>query len=142
MRTTALVVEDDLFSAFALKALLERGKLAVVETHTGEQALDALDRGPDIGIVFMDISMPVMDGYETIAVIRKRPHLADLPIVALTAKNAEGERARCLAAGASEFMSKPLDIPRLWSTLSALLTAPRTSTHPGAPSFEASPECR
>ena len=141
LRTTALVVEDDPFSAFALKALLERGQLAVVEARTGEQALDVIDRGFDIGIVFMDISLPVMDGYETMAVIRKRPHLVDLPIVALTARDPAGERARCLAAGASDFISKPLDIATLWSTLTTWLTTPYSlpGAHRRVRHFEVTP---
>lgn len=114
---TVLVVEDDLFSAFALRSLLERGRLAVVETHNGMQALETLDSGARIEVVFMDITMPVMDGYETMTAIRQRPRLLNLPIVALTAKDVQGERERCLAAGASDLLSKPIDIPTLWAAL-------------------------
>jgi CheY-like chemotaxis protein len=114
---TVLVVEDNPVNVFALKVVLERMKMAVVEAHNGVAALAALEARPDIGIVLMDIMMPVMDGYATMAAIRRLPHLAGLPIIAITAKHARGERERCLAAGASDFMQKPIDVPGLLASM-------------------------
>jgi len=123
---TALVVEDDLASALALKALLERAQLSVVPAADGRTALDALDGdgGQDIGIVVMDIKMPVMDGYETMAAIRERPRFAQLPIIAVSAKDTDGERERCLAAGASDFIAKPIDVGDLLGAISMWLQLP------------------
>jgi CheY-like chemotaxis protein len=122
--STALVVEDDFGSRLALTALLERGKLRVVEADSGESALDALEAQDDVGIVLMDIMMPGMDGYETMAAIRERPALADLPIIAVTAKGGDGERHRCLEAGASDYIPKPVDATELLATINELLAAP------------------
>jgi CheY-like chemotaxis protein len=124
---TALVVEDDVSSALALKALLERGRLSVVAANTGFVALDALDERRDIGIVLMDIGMPVMDGYQTIAAIRGHPRHVALPIIAVTGFGAS-ERARCFAAGASGFVRKPIDTSQLLAAIGMLLGSP----HDGA----------
>jgi CheY-like chemotaxis protein len=124
--TTALVVEDDYASAVALRALLERRNMTVVGAESGAVALATLDGadGDDVRIVLMDIMMPFMNGYEAIAAIRRRPGLAELPIIALTAKDADGERERCLAAGATDFMQKPIDVSALLTAVAALLTTP------------------
>jgi CheY-like chemotaxis protein len=119
---TVLVVEDNLANAFALKVVLERMNMAVVEAHNGVAALAALETRPEIGIVLMDIMMPVMDGYAAMTAIRDRPHLMSLPIIALTANHARGERGRCLAAGASEFMQKPIDVPELLQAIDTWMT--------------------
>jgi CheY-like chemotaxis protein len=121
--TTALVVEDDFVSALALSALLERGELNSVVAQSGYGALDALEERDDIGIVLMDIGMPVMDGYATIAAIRRRPRFVGLPIIAVTGKG-DDERSRCLVAGAAAFVRKPVDPAELLGTISALLTPP------------------
>jgi CheY-like chemotaxis protein len=117
----ALVVDDDYRSALALTALLERVNLPVVAATSAYTALDALAEREDIGIVLMDIMMPVMNGYEAIAAIRRRSRLADLPLIAVTAKDGVGERARCMAAGASDFIAKPIDPPELLSAISRWL---------------------
>lgn len=117
----ALVVDDDYRSALALTALLERVNLPVVAATSAYTALDALAEREDIGIVLMDIVMPVMNGYEAIAAIRRRSRLADIPLIAITAKDEAGERARCMAAGASDFISKPIDPPQLLSAISKYL---------------------
>jgi CheY-like chemotaxis protein len=114
---TVLVVDDDFRNIFALTALLERGQLRVVAAQSGEAALEILDGREDIDFVLMDIMMPVMDGYETIAAIRRRPRFADLPILAVTGKVVGSERERCLAAGASGYIPKPVDIGELLSAL-------------------------
>jgi CheY-like chemotaxis protein len=113
----ALVVDDDYRSALALTTLLERVNLPVVAATSAYTALDALAEREDIGIVLMDIMMPVMDGYEAIAAIRRRSRLAGLPLIAVTAKDGAGERARCIAAGASDYIAKPIDPPELLSAI-------------------------
>ncbi len=115
---TVLIVDDDFRNIFALTALLERGKLTVVAAESGADALVILEQRNDIDIVLMDIMMPGMDGYETIDAIRKHPEFADLTIIAVTGKVVGGERARCLAAGASDYIAKPVDTADLVSVLS------------------------
>ena len=113
---TALIVEDDYGNVFALTALLERGRINVITAESGAVALNILQHRIGIGIVLMDIMMPVMNGYETMTAIRQRPRSTELPIIAITGKGGRGERERCMAAGASDYLPKPIDT-------TALLTA-------------------
>jgi CheY-like chemotaxis protein len=118
---TALIVEDDYRNVFALTALLERGRMAVVTAESGAVALNILQNRIDIGIVLMDIMMPVMDGYETMTAIRKRPRSLEIPIIAITGKGGRGERERCIAAGASDYLPKPIDTPALLTAVTRWL---------------------
>jgi CheY-like chemotaxis protein len=111
-----LVVDDDFRNIFALTALLERAEAKVVSAQSGAEALAILEQ-TDIDIVLMDIMMPVMNGYQTMAEIRKNPRFADLPIVAVTGKVVDGERDRCLAAGASHYIPKPVNTSELLAAL-------------------------
>jgi CheY-like chemotaxis protein len=120
---TALVVDDDHPNRFALTGVLKRGKMVVVTADSGPAALEILERRADIGIVLMDIMMPVMDGYQVMAAIRNRPQSAELPIIAVTGKAVSGERGRCIAAGASDFISKPVDTAALLRAISRWLLA-------------------
>ena len=104
-----LVVDDDFRNIFAVTALLERGHVEVISAESGEEAIAVLQRRPDIGMVLVDIMMPVMDGYETVRQMRKLPWEGSLAIIALTAKTGSGERERCIAAGASTYISKPVE---------------------------------
>jgi signal transduction histidine kinase/ActR/RegA family two-component response regulator len=122
--TKVLIVDDDFRNIFALTALLERGNLEVVTAESGPAALELLDERSDIQIVLMDIMMPVMNGYETMAEIRKRPRYAGLPIIAVTSKVMGRERERCIAAGADDYMPKPVDTAQLLAVLNRFL-APR-----------------
>jgi signal transduction histidine kinase/HAMP domain-containing protein/ActR/RegA family two-component response regulator len=115
---TVLIVDDDFRNIFALTALLERGNLEVVASQSGVEALAILDKRTDIDIVLMDIMMPVMNGYETMTEIRKRPQYAEMPIIAVTGKVVGGERERCIAAGASDYIPKPVDTAELLAALS------------------------
>jgi signal transduction histidine kinase/CheY-like chemotaxis protein/HAMP domain-containing protein len=104
-----LVVDDDFRNIFALTVLLERGHLDVISAESGQEAIAVLQQTPDISLVLTDIMMPVMNGYETIRAIRKLPQCADLPILAITASVTAGERERCIDAGASAYIPKPVD---------------------------------
>jgi CheY-like chemotaxis protein len=112
-----LIVDDDMRNSFALSKLLADRGIAPKITHNGQKALDLLDEGLDVDLILMDIMMPVMDGYETIKEIRKQPQFRDLPILALTAKAMKGDREKCLEAGANDYLSKPIDVDRLFSML-------------------------
>ncbi len=132
--TTVLIVDDDFRNIFALTALLERGKLTVVAAQSGPAALSILETRAGIDAVLMDIMMPVMNGYETMAEIRKRPQFAGLPIIAVTGKVVGGERERCIAAGASDYIPKPVDTAELLDALSEWLTVvepPSAAATPG-----------
>ncbi len=112
-----LVVDDDVRNIFALSSVLERRGMRVVSASTGHEALALLDSTPDVSIVLMDIMMPEMDGYETIKYIRQNPKHRRLPIIALTAKAMKGDREKCLEAGASEYLAKPVNTEQLLSAL-------------------------
>jgi CheY-like chemotaxis protein len=118
---TVLIVDDDFRNRFALTALLERGMLNVVEADGGQVAIDLLSERSDIDIVLMDIMMPGMDGYETMAAIRAMPAHTGIPIIAVTGKVVGGERERCLAAGASDYIPKPVDTAELMEAVSLWL---------------------
>jgi CheY-like chemotaxis protein len=113
-----LVVDDDVRNIFALGSVLERHGMEVVTAQTGREAVATLGDGEsDIAIVLMDIMMPEMDGYQTIALIRNKPLLRRLPIIALTAKAMKGDREKCLDAGASDYLAKPVNTDQLMATL-------------------------
>jgi HAMP domain-containing protein/CheY-like chemotaxis protein/nitrogen-specific signal transduction histidine kinase len=112
-----LVVDDDVRNIFALSSLLERRGMVVLTAGTGREAITTLESTPNIAIVLMDIMMPEMDGYETMQVMRQNPDFRRLPIVALTAKAMKGDREKCLEAGASEYLAKPVNTEQLLSTL-------------------------
>ena len=112
-----LVVDDDVRNIFALSSVLERRGMTVLTAGTGREAIATLDTTPDLAIVLMDIMMPEMDGYETMQVIRQNPAFQRLPIVALTAKAMKGDREKCLEAGASDYLAKPVNTEQLLSAL-------------------------
>jgi len=112
-----LVVDDDVRNIFALSSVLERRGMMVLTAGTGREAIAMLESTPDVAIVLMDIMMPEMDGYETMQVIRQNSSFRRLPIVALTAKAMKGDREKCLEAGASEYLAKPVNTEQLLSAL-------------------------
>ncbi|HYF14076.1 MAG TPA: response regulator [Phycisphaerales bacterium] len=112
-----LVVDDDVRNIFALSSVLERRGMTVRTASTGREAIEILESNPDLSIVLMDIMMPEMDGYETMRAIRSKPTLARLPIIALTAKAMKGDREKCLEAGASDYLAKPVNTEQLLSAL-------------------------
>ncbi len=112
-----LVVDDDVRNIFALSSVLERRGMTVLTAGTGREAIATLESTPDVAIVLMDIMMPEMDGYETMQVIRQNVSFRRLPIIALTAKAMKGDREKCLEAGASEYLAKPVNTEQLLSAL-------------------------
>jgi CheY-like chemotaxis protein/signal transduction histidine kinase len=112
-----LVVDDDVRNIFAVSSVLERRGMTVLSAGTGREAIETIESTPDLAIVLMDIMMPEMDGYETMQVIRQNSALRRLPIIALTAKAMKGDRERCLEAGASEYLAKPVNTEQLLSVL-------------------------
>jgi CheY-like chemotaxis protein len=117
MHRTVLLVDDDSRNIFALSSVLERRGMEVLTASTGSEAIAVLESRSDVAIVLMDIMMPGMDGYETIQVIRDKPGLRRLPILALTAKAMKGDREKCLEAGASDYLAKPVNVEQLFSAL-------------------------
>jgi HAMP domain-containing protein/CheY-like chemotaxis protein/signal transduction histidine kinase len=114
---TVLLVDDDARNIFALSSVLERRGMRVLTATTGSEAIDLVESTPDLAIVLMDIMMPEMDGYETMQVIREKPYFRRLPIIALTAKAMKGDRQKCLEAGASDYLAKPVNTEQLLSSL-------------------------
>ena len=117
MGKKVLVVDDDVRNIFALSSVLERRGMIVLTAGTGREAIATLESTPDMAIVLMDVMMPEMDGYETMQAIRQNPLFRRLPIVALTAKAMKGDREKCLEAGASEYLAKPVNTEQLLSAL-------------------------
>jgi PAS domain S-box-containing protein len=112
-----LLVDDDMRNVYALSAALEEKNMTVVVAKNGVEAIAALIAQEDINIVLMDIMMPEMDGYEAMRRIRKSSNYAKVPIIALTAKAMTGDREECINAGASDYISKPIEIERLFSLM-------------------------
>ncbi|MCU1239063.1 MAG: sensor hybrid histidine kinase, partial [Candidatus Solibacter sp.] len=117
-----LVVDDDVRNIFALTSVLEQHDLQVVHAENGRAGIEMLLKTPDVDGVLMDIMMPEMDGYETMRAIRKIPEFRTLPIFAVTAKAMKGDRAKCIEAGASDYITKPVDLEQLFSVLRVWLT--------------------
>jgi signal transduction histidine kinase/DNA-binding response OmpR family regulator/HAMP domain-containing protein len=112
-----LVVDDDVRNIFALTALLEANGMSVSFAENGKDAIEVLERTPSVRLVLMDVMMPGMDGYETTRAIRDDPSYASLPIIALTAKAMKGDREKCIGAGASDYIAKPVDPDQLLSLM-------------------------
>jgi CheY-like chemotaxis protein len=112
-----LVIDDDIRNIFAITSVLERHKMDVSYAENGRKGIELLKSTPGIDAVLMDVMMPEMDGYETTREIRGMPKFANLPIIALTAKAMKGDREKCIEAGASEYIPKPVDPDQLMSLL-------------------------
>ncbi len=112
-----LIVDDDIRNIFAMTSILERHEMSIVSAETGRGAIERLDRQSDIEIVLMDVMMPEMDGFETMRAIREDPRFRSLPIIAVTAKAMKGDREKCIEAGASDYLAKPVDSEELVSKL-------------------------
>jgi HAMP domain-containing protein/signal transduction histidine kinase/DNA-binding response OmpR family regulator len=114
---TVLLVDDDARNIFALSSILERRGMKVLTATTGREAIETLENADAVSIVLMDIMMPEMDGYQTTAQIRQNPRFKKLPIITLTAKAMKGDREKCLEAGASDYLAKPVNTEQLLSAL-------------------------
>ena len=112
-----LIVDDDIRNIFSLASALEEYGIEMRYAESGRAGLDLLRKTPDADVVLVDIMMPDMDGYETMREIRAMPEYADLPVIAVTAKAMKGDRQKCIQAGASDYVSKPVDIDHLVSVL-------------------------
>jgi hypothetical protein len=112
-----LIVDDDIRNIFAMTSLLERYQMQIFSAETGKAALDVLHTNPDTDVVLMDIMMPEMDGYDTMRAIRKFARFRTLPVIALTAKAMKGDREKCIDAGASDYIAKPVNSTELLSML-------------------------
>ena len=112
-----LIVDDDVRNVFALASVFEARGMNVVFAENGRDGIDTLQEHPDVDLVLMDIMMPEMDGYETTTAIRKMPDFKQLPIVALTAKAMKGDREKSIASGASDYITKPVDVDQLLSLM-------------------------
>jgi CheY-like chemotaxis protein len=114
---TVLLVDDDSRNIFALSSVLERRGMLVLTATTGREAVNLLSQNSEVAIVLMDIMMPEMDGYKTMQAIREQAKWRKLPIVALTAKAMKGDREKCLEAGASDYLAKPVNTEQLLAAL-------------------------
>ncbi|HEY9735308.1 MAG TPA: response regulator, partial [Trichocoleus sp.] len=112
-----LIVDDDVRNIFALTSLLEHHRMQVIYAENGRDGITLLQNNPDVDLVIMDVMMPEMDGYQTIGHIREIEQFISLPIVALTAKAMKGDREKCISAGASDYITKPVDTDQLLSLL-------------------------
>jgi CheY-like chemotaxis protein len=122
-----LVVDDDVRNIFALTTVLEQHGLQVVHAENGRAGIDMLRKTSGVDGVLMDIMMPEMDGYETMRAIRQIAEFRSLPIIAVTAKAMKGDRARCIEAGASDYITKPVDLDQLFSVLRVWLVGAHQS---------------
>jgi CheY-like chemotaxis protein len=114
---TVLVADDDMRNIFSLTKALEKYQMTVIAAVDGKDALKKLQASQKVDIVLMDMMMPEMDGYETTAAIRKDRKYKDVPIIAVTAKAMVGDREKCIDAGASDYITKPVDVDQLFSLL-------------------------
>jgi CheY-like chemotaxis protein len=118
----ALIVDDDVRNIFALTSVLEQHDMEVYYAENGRDGIRLLEETPGIDVVLMDVMMPEMDGYEAMRRIRELPAFRSLPIIALTAKAMKGDREKCIEAGASDYITKPMDTEQLLSLLRVWLS--------------------
>jgi CheY-like chemotaxis protein len=125
-----LIVDDDIRNIFSLTSVLEQYKIDVVYAENGRDGIDILRNNPDIDVGLIDIMMPEMDGFQTIREIRRHDHLSHVPLIAVTAKAMKGDRQRCIEAGASDYIAKPVDVDLLLSLLRVWIARSRGGIRP------------
>ena len=118
-----LVIDDDIRNVFALTSTLEQRGMKVVFAENGREGIERLHQHPNTDVVLLDIMMPEMDGYQTARAIRAMPRFEHLPIISLTAKAMKGDREKAIAAGASDYITKPVDVDQLLSMMRVWLDA-------------------
>jgi CheY-like chemotaxis protein len=118
---TLLIVDDEDSNIFALQSYLELFGPKIVVARNGAEAVGILRDRTDISIILLDMMMPVMDGFETMEVLKQDPRLRTIPVIAVTAKAMKGDREKCLEAGAWDYVSKPLDMKMLLSKINRLV---------------------
>lgn len=121
MPAPILIVDDDSRNIFALSATLRSKGFAILSAASVAEALKLLEAHPQTGVILLDIMMPEMDGYQAIRLIKNDPAWGHIPIIAVTAQAMTGDRERCLAAGADDYLSKPVDVPKLLGLLDRYL---------------------
>jgi CheY-like chemotaxis protein len=112
-----LIIDDDVRNIFALTSVLERYEMQILYAENGKDGIEVLQHNPDVDVILMDVMMPEMDGYETTRAIRKMRKFKSLPIISLTAKAMKGDREKCIEAGASDYITKPVETEQLLSLL-------------------------
>ena len=117
-----LIIDDDMRNIFALTAVLKAKKIQTVSALSVPEAMTILTTDNDISLILLDIMMPDIDGFQAIRMIKADERISDLPIIAVTAKAMEGDRKKCLEAGANDYISKPVDISRLMQMISEYLS--------------------
>ncbi len=115
--SAVLIIDDDQRNIFALKAVLQARNITVHTAMDAREGLEKLSAERDVGLVLLDMMMPGMDGYETLSLIRAEGQWKELPVVAVTAQAMAGDREKCLSAGATDYLSKPIDVDRLLEML-------------------------
>jgi signal transduction histidine kinase/DNA-binding response OmpR family regulator len=128
-----LIVDDDIRNIFSLTSVLESHDVEVLHAERGKDGIVILEQMPDVDVALIDIMMPDMDGYETMQQIRRRPELSDIPLIAVTAKAMKGDRQKCLDAGASDYIAKPVDIELLLALLRVWVARAREAAVAAAP---------
>ena len=122
-----LIVDDDVRNTFALVSYLETLDMNIFTAEHGRDALEILQKNDQIEVVLMDISMPVMDGYEAMRKMKENPVTADIPVIAVTARAMKGDREKCLKAGASDYISKPVNLAALLEKMERLISVSKNS---------------
>jgi CheY-like chemotaxis protein len=128
-----LIVDDDIRNIFSLTSVLESHDVEVLHAERGRDGIVILEQTPGVDVALIDIMMPDMDGYETMQQIRRRPELADIPLIAVTAKAMKGDRQKCLDAGASDYIAKPVDIELLLALVRVWVARAREAAVAAAP---------
>ena len=128
-----LIVDDDIRNIFSLTSVLESHDVEVLHAERGKDGILILEQTPGVDVALIDIMMPDMDGYETMQRIRERPELSDLPLIAVTAKAMKGDRQKCLDAGASDYIAKPVDIELLLAVVRVWVARAREAGAAAAP---------
>ena len=122
-----LIVDDDVRNTFALVSYLETLDMNIFTAEHGRDALDILQKNDQIEVVLMDIMMPVMDGYEAMRKMKENSVTADIPVIAVTARAMKGDREKCLRAGASDYISKPVNLAALLEKMERLISVSKNS---------------